>query len=211
MIIDPSRIPDMQVCRACRDVVGPFRPLGGRSRDGSRLTQRGTCRHHRPPEREAGWPRFDFNRQVDLCYCCGAVPLQTGSRWSVWFCDPCKEQVGLLNGRHGRCIVPLGRHSVHWGHLLRADQLHDTLAVERFLELTGIQGRVTAIVRDWSHEVVARNLSTIDMDDRPQVPVGAYCREARLRVEPMDRFREMCVYLDERGRAELDEPTRQGR
>lgn len=203
MIIDPKHVPHMQVCRDCRDVVGPFSRLNPRRDDPRLLVQRGSCPRHRSSEREPTWPRFDFNRQVDLCYCCGRVPLRTGSRWSVWFCNPCKEQVGLLNGRHGRCIVPIGRHSVHWGHLLSVEKLDDTLAVEGFLASVSIQSRVTQILNDWSHEVVARNLTAIEAGDRPSVPIVDYWRAVRLQVDPVDRFRQMCSYLDGRGRSEL--------
>lgn len=205
MIIDPKHVPQLEVCRGCRDVVGPF-SVGTADPDHSQhLVQRGSCPRHRPSGPEPGWPRYDFNRQVDLCYCCGIVPLSSGSRWSVWFCAACKAQVGLLNARHGRCIVPIGRHSVHWGYLLRGHQLDDTLAVEGFLAFSGIQGRVTGILRDWSHEAVERNLEAIGAGDRPSVPLEAYCREARIHVDPLDRFRDMCAHLDDRGRSELTE------
>jgi hypothetical protein len=94
---------------------------------------------------------------------------------------------------------------VHWGYLLRGEDLDDTLAVERFLAFTGIQGRVTRIVRDWSHEAVGRNLRAIGAGDRPSVTIDVYCREARVHVDPLDRFREMCAYLDDRGRSALAE------
>lgn len=105
MTIDPKRIPLMEVRRGCRDVVGPFPRPTTHPGDRQRLVQRGSCPRHRPYEPDPGWPRFDFNRRVDLCYCCGI----------------------------------------------------------------------------------------------PSVPIEAYCREARIHVDPLDRFREMCAYLDDRG------------
>ena len=52
---------------------------------------------------------------VELCRCCGLVPLRSGSRWSVWLCDGCKPRALELNGRAGRAIVPIGRHSLMHG------------------------------------------------------------------------------------------------
>lgn len=99
---------------------------------------------------------------------------------------------------------------MHWGRLLPAEKLNDTLAVEGFLASARVQSRVTRILTNWNHEVVARNLTAIEAGDRPSVPIVAYCRAVRVPVDPMDRFRQMCSYLDGRGRSELT-GTRAGR
>lgn len=204
MIIHPSTIRTMEVCPDCRDVVGLFHRQDGPVAHGP-LVQRGTCPLHKPRAFDPRWSGFDFNRHVDLCRCCGRIPLRSGSRWSVWFCLDCKEQVGLLNGRHGRCIVPIGRHSVHYGYTLRADELDDPVAVEAFLSTTKAMGAVIGAVSDWYHEAVGRNLEAVEPGIVEPMPVEEYCREVALSVGPRDRFREMCAYLDRRGRAMLEE------
>ena len=73
--------------------------------------QRCRCRHVDEPT----WPRYDFNEHLHLCECCRLVPLRSGSRWSVWFCDECKARVRDLNHTLGRYVIPIGRHSLMGG------------------------------------------------------------------------------------------------
>ena len=200
MIIHPHQISEMAVCGDCRDVVGPFYRLHGSLAGDGPFDQRGTCPRHEPHKYDTAWRHFDFNRAVDLCYCCGTVPLTSGSRWSVWFCDDCKHQVGLLNGRHGRCIVPIGRHSVHHGCLLRGDQADDPVAVQMFADASKAAHVVINALADWYHIAVARNLEMFGAGTGTVSPVEEYCRAVTTRVDPMARFREMCDYLDRRGR-----------
>jgi hypothetical protein len=200
MRINPNHIGTMEVCVDCRDIVGLFHRLNGDPRGQSALVQRGSCPRHAAQAGEPSWSNFDFNRQVDLCYCCGTVPLSSGSRWSVWFCDECKEQVGLLNGRHGRCIVPIGRHSVHTGHLLRGEEVDDPIAVQIFFEATTAAHTVIGMLSNWCHIAIGGNLEAIDATMKSVTPIKEYCRKVHDHVDPMDRFREMCEYLAERGR-----------
>jgi hypothetical protein len=167
MSINPESYAGMVVCGDCGDVVGPFEhadravrledecfDLGPRST----YVQRGRCPTHTSEGNESRWPRFDYNRLVELCNCCGAVPLRSGSKWSVWFCDACKQQVQLLNGRHGRCVVPIGRHSVHAGWLLTGDQIENPLEVEAFVSSMSAISDGMCALHDWRRIVVRRNL-----------------------------------------------------
>jgi hypothetical protein len=70
---------------------------------------------------EDGWPGFDFDTYLELCRCCGIEPLKSGSRWSPFFCDACKERVIAFNRACGRWVIPIGRHSMMHGVLLAAD------------------------------------------------------------------------------------------
>ena len=63
----------------------------------------------------ARWPGFDFNEVWTLCYSCGAALLESGSRWSVWFCEHCKERVRRLHQVCGAYVIPCGRHSMMAG------------------------------------------------------------------------------------------------
>ncbi len=210
MIINPVTLPDMVVCRDCGDALGPFHNTIGAGRLeghqfslGPRSTtyvQRGACPTHIGDGSDSRWARFDYNRFLELCNCCGAVPLLSGSRWSVWFCDACKQQVGLLNGRHGRCVVPIGRHSVHAGFSLKHDQLDDPLAVEMYVSAWNSIADVMSLLNDWRRTVVRRNLEVVGAEAGSAVPLTVYVDELGLESLAMDRFREMCEYLDRRGR-----------
>lgn len=96
--------------------------------------QRCPCRHVDEPT----WPRYDFNEHLHLCECCRLVPLRSGSRWSVWFCDECKARVRDLNHTLGRYVIPIGRHSLMGGigiagaELAHADQRRRDVLIDRF-------------------------------------------------------------------------------
>ena len=204
--IYPDEVPEMEVCHDCGQVVGRFFLAPRQFR-----VQYGRCPVHAAPEAVASeWPGYDFRLHVDLCRCCGRVPLQSGSRWSVWFCQACKEQVGLLNGRHGRCIVPIGRHSVHAGHLLSGEQAGDPVAVEGLLSTMKALGRVHELLHEWVREAVRRNFRDVGFaPDRP-VPLEAYWLAVRTGVDPDQRFRELCAYLEQASRVEAERRSDQG-
>lgn len=192
----PDEVPEMEVCHDCGQVVGRFffAPHDFR-------VQHGRCPAHAAPEAEtARWPGYDYNLHADLCRCCGRAPLASGSRWSVWFCQACKEQVELLNARHGRCIVPIGRHSVHAGHVLSEDQARDPAAIDAFLATMNALGQVHDVLRRWAEGVVRRNLDAIGVAAGEAVLLERYWSAVRGRVDPDDRFREMCGFLEEAGR-----------
>jgi hypothetical protein len=204
----PDRIAEMEVCCDCIDVVGPvWRLLGPRAGEGP-LRQRGRCPAHPARLHAPLWPGFDYNRVVDLCRCCGVEPRASGSKWSVWFCDPCKEEVGLLNERHGRCIVPIGRHSVHWGALLRVEEAENPFSVQGFLDASKAMVTASGVLADWHQVAVALNLIDIGAVDAAALPILDYWHEADARVDRRDRFREMCAYMDRRGRAMIGSPEK---
>jgi hypothetical protein len=109
----------MAVCGDCFEIYGPWRYKQEISkRPNSVLWQfcGGECpsRNKKPgitlkDESEEKWPGFDFNTIVELCYCCGQEELKSGSRWSVWFCEECKEKVIDFNTRFQQTIIPIGR------------------------------------------------------------------------------------------------------
>lgn len=195
--IYPDEVPEMEVCPDCAHVVGRFH-----LEEGGFRVQHGPCPAHRAPDGEAPeWPSYDFRLHVDLCRCCGRVPLRSGSRWAVWFCGACKEQVGLLNGRYGRCIVPIGRHSVHSGHLLSGEQARSPVEREAFVSTMQALGSVHEVLGVWVREAVRRNLRDVGLATGRSVPLDTYWTAVRLQVDPDDRFREMCAYLARAGEA----------
>lgn len=184
------------VCGPCGDVVGSADDF---LQSGFIMVQTGTCPVH-AASGEAAWPRYDYNRFVELCRCCGTVALMSGSKWSVWFCPACREQVDLLNQRLGRYAIPIGRHSIHAGRLLSGPELDDPLAVHIFLESTNASRVAMMALQKWAQRVIRLNLRAIGEDDDSVVPIERYCFAAQWYVDPADRFREMCAWLARQGR-----------
>ena len=184
------------VCGPCGDVVGSADDFYER---GFTMVQTGPCPVHAAPA-ESTWPSYDYNRFVELCRCCGTVPLRSGSRWSVWFCPECREQVDLLNLRLGRYAIPIGRHSIHAGRLLTLEKAADPVILHAFLEGMNVVDEAMVVLGKWANEVIRLNLRAIREDSDSVVPIERYYLAARRYVDPTDRFREMCAWLARQGR-----------
>jgi hypothetical protein len=91
----------LSICTACWGVGGTIAP------DSRRKPVKQRCRCSEPAVSEM-WVTYGIMYCGTLCHCCGQVVLEMRSMFSVWFCDGCKREVGLLNGRLGRCAVPIG-------------------------------------------------------------------------------------------------------
>ena len=196
-----ASLEEVAVCGPCGDAVGPHPS----SREpGTMLIQAGECSTHTDPGQLA-WPGYDFNRYVELCRCCGTVPLRSGTRWATWFCGPCMEQVKLLNERLGRYAIPVGRHSLHQGRLLSPEHLEEPLEVQIFLDATNAAFDAMKLLKRWAAHIVRMNLRAIREDDDAVVPLRVYAHAAQVYVDPFDRFREMCEWLGRESRVPREE------
>lgn len=110
--------PSADHLRVCGGSAGLFGPIAYGD-DAPSREQR--CRWSECPYRDEPWhqpqtslpePAGDFPTEVELCYCCVAELIPSGSRFSSFFCDDCRERVVALRDDAGRVIIPLGRHSM---------------------------------------------------------------------------------------------------
>jgi len=165
----------LAVCATCGELFREDRPgaLG--------LSQRCGCR--RTPD-EARWDGFDFNEWACLCRCCGQVVLRSGSRWSVWFCQDCKEPIrgfNLTYGWQGTSIIPIGRHSLMNGIGLSPVEIEDLQRSERFVEdIKNLVGRSDLLSR-WAADRVRLNLELVGLAG-PSVPLREYLLETSRRA-----------------------------
>lgn len=177
------KIDTLYVCRTCGE-------LAGTGPD----TQRCDCR----PKEDARWPGYDFNTALELCYCCGQVPLRSGSRWSVWFCEGCMELVLGLNRSLGRYAVPIGRHSLHGGLGLNgtSSELDIAIFTATFRHVSEAMDRV----REWSRTVVGRILAERWSHREGDVPLADYLTRCDTSPAEKERcFREMLAFFEDGG------------
>jgi len=174
------------ICGRCHAVRGG--PIG--TVDGVTVWQRCDCV---PAGELPAQPRVgDFNTALELCRACGFVPLRSGSRWSVWFCDPCKTQARSLNERVGRCVVPIGRHSLMNGITVRSASPED---VEAFAGQMATLFDATGAIQDWSRTVVRENLLAAGEPCDADVDVASYLASVRGVASSDQRFAEMVSAL----------------
>jgi hypothetical protein len=164
------------VCAVCGHLRGPWRYQG----DTEDRLQRCACDRsdHRSPQPR--WPGFDHNTVAELCRCCAIELLGSGSKWSVWFCRPCLTRVRGLNERAGRCVVPIGRHSLMNGIGYRLDgRRDDEAALLAFGDQLQTFLRATEGTEGWRRRVVRRNLVLFGLGEAIGVPVNRYLLKAR--------------------------------
>jgi hypothetical protein len=91
----------LQLCVACAGLRGPCEGYDN------------LCRCDRDVWDRHPIPRCgDLSNNAHLCNCCVAVLAPGSSRWTSYYCDGCRPHVFVLNRLAGRCLVPIGPHSI---------------------------------------------------------------------------------------------------
>jgi hypothetical protein len=111
---------------------------------------------------------------VELCRCCGLVPLRSGSRWSVWLCEECKRRVLALNRRFGRAVVPIGRHSLMNGISLQTTAAREEEAIEDFVSSANGLFQTIGRLEEWARERIAYNIYRLGLDVDAPVRLTEY-------------------------------------
>lgn len=154
VVLDPPHPEKFTICPTCHRLQGQ---VAGRRNDATRervvLVQSCDCvgaEGRRPGPSPPRWPGYDFNEAWTLCYGCGAEVLASGSRWSVWFCEPCKAGVRRLPGGGPRALA--------------GQPPPDTQAIARFVDAIGrLTGRMSHMAV-WAARAVAMNLRRAGRD-----------------------------------------------
>ncbi len=108
------RTDKLRVCAGCAEVLGVL--TGDDRRPLYEQPARGKCDnalaawHLR--ESDLPPPPGDFPAAVELCYCCAAELIPSGSRYSSFYCDACRALVKRVNESAGFVALPFGRHSL---------------------------------------------------------------------------------------------------
>ena len=179
-----SRFGDLLVCGICGDIKGPVPELP----DG--CDQCCECVPLEDRRARPRWGRYDFNCAFELCRCCGLEALKSGSRWSVWFCHPCKERVRSLNQLTGRCVIPIGRHSLMNG--VSASTEAGQAAFDASAETLATFVAQTIDIGDWGRRVVLDNLAALGIQPDRDVLLSQYLDEARRSdLHPEAAFRKL--------------------
>ena len=116
----------------------------------------------------------DHNTYAELCKCCGLVLLRSGSKWSVWFCVPCKKAVLALNQMAGRCAIPIGRHSLMNNVVSRASELQSDVAILAYVDQLQSLSVSMNDLHKWASIVVRRSLATLNFDTNRDVALWDY-------------------------------------
>jgi hypothetical protein len=148
--------PEFRTLSVCTTCLGLFDDDSGGQRPGQQ--QRCACR----PSGGDRWPGYDYNERARLCDCCCRYLLRSGSRWSVWFCDECKERVIGLNEDVGFALIPIGRHSLMNGLGLRGGATERE--IKRFADrVGGLSTRMDLLSHTWKPAQLRRELQRLGL------------------------------------------------
>lgn len=155
------------ICPTCREVCGSLQ-IGG-----SLHVQRCKCQ----AEDVSGiWGRLDFPRLIEICYCCGATLIRSGSRWSSFFCRTCRPRVCALDEDVGFPLIPVGPHSAMHGWLLHGDA--PAAEIRTFASAVISLFERVELLYEWRRQTVERNLQALALPDSGEVALTEYLREA---------------------------------
>lgn len=145
----------LKVCATCAGIYGPWNQRYGNGEFSQIQDQKCKCGKGRTGD--PVWAGHDFNEIVTLCYCCGQELLSSGSRFSLWFCEECKQLVIGLNTRYLKKIIPIGRHSMMNGYYVKGNDTEKELDV--FVEnWNGLVNRMDVLF-DWERSKIRRHFN----------------------------------------------------
>jgi len=177
------------VCGACHYIRGG--PIG--VVDGVKVLQ--LCGCSTTEEHRAQPHKGDVNLAFELCYCCGLEALRSGSRWSVWFREACKDRVRALDSRTGRSVVPIGRHSL-------MNQVVFNPAADLDVAVTAFTDQQTSMIdkiihtRAWAASAVRLNRVAVGLPAGEDIDLDAYLAAVEtLTPVKAERFIEMVGLL----------------
>jgi hypothetical protein len=140
-------------------------------------------------------PDNDLQMEVELCYGCAAVMIPAGSRWSLFYCDPCAEMVRELARNAGDVLLPFGRHSIMNRISLSGASAVDPHQRAAFADASmGMFARIDRLYA-WRALVVAERIEVIQPGARSVAAQAYLAHCARHAPSRPDMFRQLCRYF----------------
>ncbi len=111
------------------------------------------------------------------CLVCGLVIVRGHTRWCHRVCRPCQEVAQRLNAVVGRCVVPIGVHSIVNGVGLRGGQAPEAerdIAVDRFVERMSDLMVTISRVHEFSAQLLESRISRFGLGVQPRLRWETY-------------------------------------
>jgi hypothetical protein len=146
----------MKICSTCYDLYGFF-DYGGKC-----FYQKSDCQPHKDDPKWSYKP--DFNEAITLCYCCGQEVLSSGSKFSVWFCRDCQELLKEFKSLY-RVVIPIGRHSIMAGIVLKGEDIQNQDAVTQFCNSFNTLFNRIDVLDSWRTWIMQENFKILSLKD----------------------------------------------
>lgn len=109
---------DLVICRKCLNLYGRLVRVLKNSSDGTKRSgwRYQKCKCMTDENKKSGkptilWPGNDYNTSVEFCYCCSKRLINSGSRFSSFYCSNCRKLIVEYNNQADVIQIPMGRHS----------------------------------------------------------------------------------------------------
>ena len=136
-----------------------------------------------PPDedwREREWAGYDIAALIDLCHLCVRDVMGSGSRWSWYACESCRNVNNeiataiLGESKPGNQILPLGRHSIMNGAAIGLEAPQSEDPTERFTESMMALHEFSGRLSDWKRQEGRRLVAEIGFEGLDVVPVDSW-------------------------------------
>jgi len=160
-----ENLKSLKICRECFQLYGAVR-----LEDGRRVKQKCRCTY-KPDEKN--WSttlngqtyRHDYNKEYEICYCCGLEVIPSGSRWSSFYCRDCKKSIRALNQKIRKCIIPIGRHSLMNGISLSGREIKNEDAIGYFVDASKqMFSRIHAVQQN-QEKILKKRVQLLSLSD----------------------------------------------
>jgi hypothetical protein len=89
-------------------------------------------------------------------------------------CPGCSPSIGRFNQAVGRCVVPIGRHSIMNGVAVAVEDVYDDVVLDVFVRDMASLFETMDFLSSWAAQVVAHNLSALGRDPGDAIPLKDY-------------------------------------
>jgi hypothetical protein len=107
---------------------------------------------------------MDFSTAYETCYCCGLEVITSGIKWSSFFCKDCKKAIYKINEVAGRCVIPVGRHSLMNGIWFNKSAQLDE-AVSAFVGKVNSLGNLIGNVKEHKVLILRHQLKVLQLPE----------------------------------------------
>jgi hypothetical protein len=165
---------DSSVCRHCGEIYGSFELT---NKTGHYYQE---CGCEKEPEMQLAKYNLekplnlDFGQIVTLCYCCGQELLRGGSKWSVFFCDFCKEQILAINRTFGLALIPIGRHSLMNSIVLESKDTFKEKKIREFSSALSSLFERIGMLHEWKRIMVSNQFKKMGQSEKSDIGLESY-------------------------------------
>jgi hypothetical protein len=196
---------DLIICRKCLKLYGRLVRIlpdlaTGRKRSGWRY-QKCQCMIDEDKKNGKSVPRWlgnDFNISVEFCHCCSKKLINSGSRFSSFYCSECLKLIKENNDQSENLQIPLGRHSFMNNINLKVpyskeEEAQFTIRLNNFFEKVGL-------IREWQKYCLFENLHDLGFNFQSDISLSYY--DSLIKKQEDDsliQFKRMIKFLCDHG------------